>query len=318
MNIKNLKLALPKTWQEVSRFGSGTQVMIRICHVSPLAGIDPKIFQDQVVSETANEMVIKKGVTPAGGRPLEEFYEMLKSLHTVGYLPGWSLAKIDKLRKQMTQTPGAEHPGKADFSAEITIAKHQDEKVAKQMLKNYGLMPTKGFNVPMPQGKIPGMPKDMTITQYLESDFLEKHLKKYASQKEIDKMRSEIKSVQKQMPAVRKDLAKSDVKYQQRKYLNCEAIMVKSKHSECCQVLRVKRFLIMGMLLMAARNLPLGSSPCDSLTKFNPKPKITRERIDGKFFTTKEFYPAKSTYTKEGYLHKEEAEGILKSIIKML
>lgn len=326
MNLKNLKLVLPKTWREVSRLGAENQIAIRVCHISPLAGIDRKIFQDQIISETSNgsvETVIRKGVNlPTTGRPLNEFYEAMKAFIAVGYLPGWNLQKLDKLWKEMTETPGAEHPGAADFSAEVTVAKYQDEKIAKQMLKNFGLMPTKGFNVPMPGGKVPGMPEDMTITQYLESDFLENQLKKHVSQEEIDKMRSEIKKVQKQMPEVRKDLAKSGVKYQEKKYLGCEAIIAGTSGSKCCQVLRVKNFLIMGMLLnvalIMAKNLPPGSTPCDSLTKLAPKPEIIREMIGGKLFVTKEYHPAKSTYAQEGYLHKEEAGGILKSIITTL
>ncbi|MFH1537123.1 MAG: hypothetical protein ABID45_03985 [Patescibacteria group bacterium] len=310
MDIKKISFNLPKTWREVSRLGSDTSVSVRIYHTSPLAHIDRKIFQDQVISETANEMVIRKGIAPASGGPLSEFYEGMKGMIASGFMPSeWNMQKLDKLWKGMTETRYAEHPGEADLSAEITIARCEDEKVAKQMLINYGLMPTKGFDVP-----IPGMSKNISMTEYLQSDFLKDHI----PEKDLEKLKSEIQKVQEQMPSVRKDLAKSGVQYQPGKYLGNEAVIVQSRKIKCYQALRVNNFIITGMLLMMASNLSLGNTSCDSLTKLAPTPRITREKIEGKLFITKEFYPAKSTYAKEGYLHKEEIDKIFSSVISII
>lgn len=313
MNIKKISFDLPKKWQEASRLGSDTSVSIRVWHISPLAHINPKIFQDKVISETANEIVVRKGVAPASGAPLNEFYEGMKGMISSGYMPPeWNMKKLDKLWKGMTETKHAEQPGESDLSAEITIARCENEKVAKQMLENYGLMPTKGFDVPIPgMSDIPGMPKNATLVEYLQSDLL----KGQVPAEDLEKLKSEIQKVQEQMPAVKKDLAKSGIQYKPGKYLGYEAIVVHSKKSKCYQALRVKNFIITGMLLMIAKNLSSGSTPCDSLTKLAPKPQITKSMTGAGMLTIKEFSPAKSTFAKEGYLHKQEIDKIFSSAI---
>lgn len=133
MNLKDLKIDLPKSWRETSRSGAENQIYIRLYHISPLAHIDPKIFQDQSLpSPNPNVSITKVGVPTPGPQPLKNFYEMMKTLLSVGYLPGWTSQKLDEFWKQMTQAPGAERPGESDFSGDITITRHQTEGIARQ------------------------------------------------------------------------------------------------------------------------------------------------------------------------------------------
>ena len=180
MNLKNLKIELPKTWQETSRSGGENQFFVWLNHVSPLAHMDPEAFQDQALPSSSDKIIITKvGIPRFGPGPLKGFYEMMKALLAVGYLPGWTSQKIDELWKGMTKTPGFERPGESDLSADISVTEYQTEEIAKQSFKNMALMPTQGFNVPVPGGvQIPGMPENRTMVELLESDIYEKHMSK--------------------------------------------------------------------------------------------------------------------------------------------
>ena len=372
MNLKNLKIKLPKTWKESSRSCKENQFFIWINHISPLTNIDSKKFQtQQLPSSDTNVPVIRLGIPTASRAPLKDFYDGMKASISSGLLPPeinhqW----LEKLWKGMTKTPGFEYPGESDLSVDISIAKYQDEEVAEQSFKNIALMPTKGFDVPIPGGsQVPGISKDVTITELLKSDVYEKYmskeyLKKYMSKdqlKEFEKhmskdkleeMKSAIKEVQKEMPKVERDMSKSGVKYREGRYLGCKAIYIEGKNpmpkskprlssrkkgnfpagSVCdifdplpkvslpCQktiisyqAILIKNFIIIGSFLWMVASLPPGNTPCYSLTR--SKKKVI---IDNDGDKTIYIVPLVSNYGKEGYIHREEAEGIIKNIIAPL
>lgn len=353
MNLKNLKLDLPKTWQETSRSGNENQAYIWLNHISPLVKVDPKIYQDESLPSPSPKVVITKvGVPSASREPLKNFYEGMKGFILSGFAPPkMNLEWLEKLWKGMTKTPGVEKLGESDFSGDITIARYQTEKIARQSFKNIGLMPTQGFNVPVPGGvKIPGLPENVTITKLLESGEYEKMISRYVPKEQLEKLRSEIKKVQKKISEeVKPSLLKSGVKYKEGKYLGCEAIYVESKnptpkpklkrppkktsggggyiwsldplpkisqpYSEIIisyQALLVKNFVITGSLLWEVVLLPSGNTPCYSLTR------TTKKTMVNEGITFIDIVPVVSNYAKEGYLHKEEAEKILKKLITKL
>jgi len=79
--------------------------------------------------------------------------------------------------------------------------------------------------------QIPGMPENITMTELLNSDIFEKYVSEgYLSKEQLEKTRSEIKKVQKQMPEVRQDMLKLGVKYQKGKYLGCESLYLEAKN----------------------------------------------------------------------------------------
>ena len=263
MNLKKLKLNLPKKWQETSRSGNENQIYVWLNHITPLIDVGPKIRQDQTLpSSSENITITKVGVPIAGSPPIKEIYGGL-----IGASRAFGLyqqaVKIEKVYKALTTTPGFERPGESDLSADISVTKYQTEEIAKQQFKNMALMPTKGFNVPLPGGvEIPGMPKGATFTELLESDIYEKYMpehlekmkgqaEKYASKeqlkkmkeqmrkvkeliskKQLEKMRSAIREVQKETAKVKQDFSKSGVEFREGKYLGCRAIYMESENSK--------------------------------------------------------------------------------------
>lgn len=358
MNLKDLKIDLPKNWQEISRLGGENQICVKIYHISPLAKVDSKIIQGEILPSSDPSVNNSRiGVpSPNTGQPLRAFYDGMKASISSGFMPKeWTTQKLDNLWKQMTEL---NHPGEGDFSADISVAQYQNEKVAEQSFKNMGLMPTQGFNVPIPGGvKIEGLPENATMIDLLESDTYAKMVSQYVPKEQLEKLRSEIKKVQKQISKeVKPSLEKSGVQYKEIKYLGHEVICAEGKNptpapkpklssssknipgggggfedrldplpkfvqsysekTAIYQAMLVKKFVITGSLLWSAAALPSGNTPCYSLTQ--SKTKTTTMREGGKVFTDTAIVPTVSNYAKEGYLHKEEVEEILKKIIASL
>jgi len=254
MNLKDFKIDLPPNWREISRFGNENQFGIKIYHVSPLSKVDPDIREDKILPSSNPRVTITRvGVPTPMASPLKDFYESTKGAILSGFMPAeWTMQRLDKLHEDLIK---AHYPDDGDFGADIAISQFQAEEIAKQHFKNMGLMPTQGFDVPMPMGKdtqIPGAPKDLTIYQYLKDfdkyiskEFLEKYVPKEQLEKigpeifeeikkakpEIKKMQSELKKVQEQqMPQIKEQFIKSGVKYKEGKYLNCDVIYIESKN----------------------------------------------------------------------------------------
>ena len=354
MNLKKLKLNLPKKWQETSRSGSENQICAWLNHINPLANVDPKISQDQDLTPPGQDDVrtIKVGV-PVTQRPIGEFYDSMKAFILSGFAPPQlTLEKLEKLWKGMTKTPGFERLKESDLSADISIAQYQTAQIAEQSFKNMALMPTKGFDVPVPVlgiSQIPGLSKNATFTELLESDIYKNIIPK----EDLEKLRTEIKDVQKQMPKIRQDFSKKGVKYQERKYLGHRAIYLSFKNPTpkpktkttssskknvgggggglmildplpkinrpyqktliSYQAILVKNFVVLGSLLWTVAGLLPGNTPCYSLKQFKRKIRLDEEGI--KFIY---IVPVVSTYKKEGYLHKEGIEEIFNSIFSAL
>ena len=209
--------------------------------------------------------------------------------------------------------------------------------------------------MPIPGGvKLPGLPENVTITELLESDAYRKFISQYVPKEQLEKLRSEMKKVQKQVQEeVKSSLEKSGVKYKETKYLGYDAICAEGKnptpppkpkkpskgtpeggggfwpmdplpkisqpYSEktiIYQAMLVKNFVITGSLLWAVASLPPGNTPCYSLTQTKEVTTISRE--GGVTFKDIAIVPLVSNYAKEGYLYKEEVEEIFKGIIRVL
>lgn len=231
MNLKNFKLNLPKTWREVSRSDSENQINIRIFHINPLSAIDPKRFQDQVAYRgdvSVNRLAVQ---SPARGlRPTAEIFKTFENLITAGIMPPdmMTMGKLNELRKGITQTPHGERPGESDIASDIDVVQYPDEAIAWQALKNKGLMQTQGFDVPIPGGiTIPGMPKNMTMSDLFQSDMLKNLIPKEQLDK-LGKMQSTIKEAQRQMPQIKQGLEERGVKHGEGKYLGCKTVYLKT------------------------------------------------------------------------------------------
>ena len=287
MNLKNLKIDLPANWREISRFGNENQSSIKIYHISPLSKVDPDIRESKILpSSNPNVTITKVGVPVPMATPFTDFYEGMKGAISCGLLSADWAKKIDKLHKDSTKLY---YPDDGDFGTDITIVKFQDEGIARQQFQNMALMPTQGFNVPMPMGEdtqIPGAPKDLTMYQYLmdfdkyiSKEFLEKYVPKEQLEKmdpamfekikelkpEIKKMQSELKNIQeKEMPKVKKQFVSSGAQYKEGKYLGCDVIYFESKNPSSSPKPR----------LSSRKKSNIGGGGFE--TRFDPLPKIPK------------------------------------------
>jgi len=230
MNLKNLKIVLPKTWQEASRAGGENQIVIRVYHINPLSKFDPKRFRDQVTyggDVSVNQLALQ---SPARGlRPAGEIFKMFENLITAGIMPPnmMNMGKLNELRRG-AKTPHGERPEESDIANDIDIIQYPDKKTAWQALKNKGLAQTQGFDVPIPGGvTIPGMPENMTMSDLFQSDMLKNLIPKEHLDK-LGKMQDAIKKAQQQIPQIKQNLEKKGVKYGEGKYLGCKTVYLKS------------------------------------------------------------------------------------------
>ena len=359
MNLKHLKIKLPKTWQESSRLGNENQLSIRINHISPLANMDHKAFQDESIPSSSDKVIITKiGISRFGSAPLKDFYRGMKMFILSGFAPPeLNVEWLEKLWKGMTKTPGFERPGESDLSADISIARHPTKEIAQQSFKNMALMPTKGFDVPVPGGvQIPGMSKNTTMTGLLESDVFEKHISEgYMSKKQLEEIRSAIGEVQKGMPKVKEDFAKSGVKFKEVKYLGYRAICIEAnnpvpkpkssspakkigggtgmgtggggytvldplpKKSQPYQekIISYQAILVENFIIIGSLLWSVDSLPSGSTSCYSLSE--TKEKVhfsEGIKFI--DIVPLVSNIAKEGYLYKEEVEKIIKEVIAVI
>jgi hypothetical protein len=356
MNLKNLKINLPKNWREASRMGAENQIIIHLYHTNPLSKIDPKRLQDQPMpSSDKNVSITKVGIPTPGMNPIGDFYKGMKSFIESGFAPpSMTMDSLNKLWKGMTETPHAERPAESDLTGDIEIIQCQDEETAWQTLKNKALMPTQGFDVPIPGGvTAPGLPKNTTMSDYLQSDTL----KNMISKEQFAQLQSALEEVKQKIPQVKQDFEKRGIKYKEGKYLGCKAIYYESPNPNPPPKSKVssnnapssgggggygnlaldplpklerpyspvntfflgivfKNFIIGGSLLSAINSLLPGKTPCYSLTQTKEVTSTMRE--GGATFKDIAIVPLASTYAEEGYVHKEEVEKIYRNIISNL
>lgn len=229
MDLKTLKLKLPKGWKEASRMGSDKQVLIRVFHTNPLANIDPKDLQDQTIESSESRAVTKLAVPTPGIRPIDDFYKSMKGLITSGMMPPeWTPQKLNTLWKGLTKSSNAERPGESDLANDIEIIQCQDAETAWQTLKNRAMTPAQGLDMPIPGNiMIPGMPTNMSMSDLFQSDMLKQFIPKDQLDK-FGKMQSAVKEAQKQMPKIKQDLEKKGVKYREGKLFGCKAVFIDS------------------------------------------------------------------------------------------
>lgn len=230
MNLKTFKFNLPKSWKETSRMGAEGQVVIHVCHINPLANIDPIELEGQPLpSSDPNIAIAKVGIPIPGIRPLNDINKIMKGLSANGIMPPeWTPQRIDELWRGLTKSEHAERPGESDIASDIEIAQYQDEETAWQTLKNKALTPTQGLNVPIPGGiTIPGLPNNMSMSDLFQSDMIKQFVPK-EQLGQLEKMQSVIKGAQQQMPKIKQDLEKKGIKYREGKLFGCKAVFLDS------------------------------------------------------------------------------------------
>ena len=321
------KWLLTKHWEEILRQADETRFKVKIGHIDPRRLADPNFINPRTITESETKQTIIVGSEHPHGpkiweRAQQEGEQMLESyakalgqadlIQQVQKLKEQSRKAIESLKQDDLLAPVSE---KFDYHGFIIITECANEKTAKQTLENRRLMPTQGFlDAPVPGMSIPGMSDKTTLRELFKSGVMKDYITK-----------EQIKEVEKAMEEV-KDKFPKDVKMRKGKYQGFDVVFLEGKNKSSIvsyikeskdrdkvfDMLRAGRFIVSGTLLRTVNTFPLGSSPCDSLTKF--KTKTTTYKIGDQTFVDKEIRPVRSTLAKEGYLYKEEVDKIFKSI----
>jgi len=215
MKLKSIKLknfANTKRWKKLEKKVNKSNLFFRLGHLNPEVNIDPiKGKANKVIKQEKKGNVIETtstvGIyTKKGG--MTEFYESMLAAVKVGYLPGFTVSKINNLRKNINKVM----PEECDFWTDISVADYGQKKISFQALKNISDQFTKGFaNVP-----VPGASRNMTLKEVFKNPLVRAEAKKQGvSEAEIDKTLEEIKKVSQQ--AI-KQTHKSNVKYELGKF----------------------------------------------------------------------------------------------------
>lgn len=323
-----------KHWEEVSCGKHESHIWVKIAHLDPIPLGNQEFIRPRTIQESETHQTIivgseKPGVPGSwerGQRAGEEMIETyakaagdVKLMRMAGEMKKQRLEIEKGMREHGTLAPV---PERFDYHGFITIAEQTDEKMAKQTLENYRLMAQGPLDVPVPGMNIPGMSDKTTMREIFKSDLM----KNYMTEEQIKAAEKAMEEMQKEV----KEKFPKDVKIQKGKYQGCDVVFLtgKSQATSPSQLkeskdknkifhsARVGRFIVSGTLLRRVNIFPLGSSSCDSLTRFKTKTKVTR--IGGKTFVDKEIRPVESTLAKEGYLYKEEVDKIFSSIFSYI
>ena len=299
--MEKLAPDLPRSrWEEFSRSAGGTGIMMRIGHINPEINADPRLMMSpgSLISQSGNETTITAGVSTKRVGGWIDFFKGMTAAAESGLVPGLTVGKVQEMREQVRAAYGSE---KYDVTGDITIGRCSDEKIAKEELETMRRTPTQGFDVP-----VPGMPGNVSVMDILKSDLV----KAQGMPEEV------IAQIEAASERAKKESAISGVKYEKGEFLGHDAIFGEKNNVKICMAVRVKNFIVSGMLLFIMDAFPPGNTPCDSLTKTTTK--TTVERIGRQIFTTREICPVKSTIAKEGYANKEEVEGIFRSVFSKI
>ncbi|HCC67916.1 TPA: hypothetical protein DEP90_01725 [Patescibacteria group bacterium] len=345
-----------KRWKMLDQKGSGQQLLFRLGHLNPEVHIDSiKGQANKVLKREERGNVIETtstvGISTKKGK-LTDFYNTLTSFVKAGYLPGESVASIEKLRTNINK----DMPEECDLWVNISIAKYASPKAAAQALENLSTQFTKGFmNIPIPGAE------NMTPADVFKSPEVKKMMKKQgATDAQINETLKELTSVSKQ---VVKETFEMKVKYKEGDFHGYSAVYAfapfKSNPEKkpikadglkdsvfgntgggggidtrvklpanafdkedlpingcILQAVQTKNYMITGDFLTYLNLMPSGKSFCQSLTKFKTKTETTH--VGGTTFIDHYIIPINSNLKKEGYPYREEFEDMMLKLISSL
>lgn len=254
-------------------------------------------------SGNADQLIIKIGhinPNPMGG--MKDYYKGMMAMAESGLVPSITPDVIEDQKKQMS----AIMPEDCDAASDITIVRCADEKAAAEMLKNRALVNERGIDA-----FLPGMPEGMTLSSLMKNDAIKQHITP-----------EQIKQFEAASKEMKQMMAKSGIKYKLGEYMGFPAVYQTDGKKRWYQMVQSGRFIVSGMLLLMAGEMPLGSTPCAQL----PKPgEEVSGRGGGGIGGGMNLGPSvgkinipKSTYEKEGRVFREEVEGILEKVLHLL
>lgn len=341
---------LPKNWlsfgwEEISRRNNENQLLITIGHINPEDKANPVLTSGNPSQVVNGEAVAVHGISTRGS--MTKFYEAMKKMAATGWMPGYTPEKIENMRNQNNKLLNEKY----DMQSDVSIIKCMDEKAAETMLKNQISLPTEGFA----GFKIPGM--DGKMANFLDNEAILKSLtpEQQAGLKKAKEMMSSMKGkIQEthQKEGLKYFLGEyfghqaafSEIENPDYKRFMAPKPKAKEMHTfhgggfdplagkgilpkrpkagpppktiKSCLGLVVGKYFISGSLISSAVMLPSENTFCESLTQ--QKTHIETEKVEGETYTTKHLVPVASTYAREGYANKEQAEQMIKKIIDQI
>ncbi|MGI6278629.1 MAG: hypothetical protein ACOYJ8_02390 [Patescibacteria group bacterium] len=355
MDLEKLQLsqfADLSRWREIKRVVGKRQLLFRIGHLNPEVNIDPVYGQsNRVIKEERRGNVIETtstvGISTKKGS-MTDFYEAMIGLANMGFLPGFSVEKIEKLRRDINK----EQPEECDFWSDINVAKFQDEKTAAQSLENY----VNQFSIGLANSPVPGA-DNMTLVDVFNNPAVKEAAQKQGVSEE--KMAEALEKIKAASAQAVRQVADSGVVYKKGDFRGYPAVYFypppAKKNPESkkpaqrenkmmtggggsdqrvkfpkdafkkedlpidgrfLQAFQVREHLFTGGLLTTLNCMPTGKTFCQSLTKFETKTQTSR---DGGMTLIDHFIiPLNSCLEQEGYLHREETERMVLKLISLL
>jgi hypothetical protein len=355
MDLEKLQLsqfADLSRWQELKRVANKQQVFFQIGHLNPEVNVDPVYGQsNKVIKEEKRGNVIETtstvGISTKKGS-MTDFYEAMIGMAKMGLLSGFSVEKIEKLRRDINK----EQPEECDFWSDINVAGFDDAKIAGQSLENY----VNQFSIGLANSPIPGADNMSLVDAFNNPLVKEAAQKQGVSEKEMAEALEKIKAASGQ---VVKQVAESGVSYQKGDFRDYPAVylyppLAKRKPKpkkpaqpktkmmtggggsdprvkfpkdafkkedlpiggRALQAFQAGRYLITGSLLTSLNYMPTGKAFCQSLTKFETKTKTSK--IGDKTFIDHFIIPVNSCLGQEGYLNREETEKMVLDLVSLL
>jgi|GEM_PF-3937096 len=295
---------LPKTWKELSRGGDENGMFIKIAHISPWTKADKRmIAAGSLIESRGNYSKVARGVRTSSGMTtnVTGVYDGMQEMARMGLMPGYSEANVLKLRKDTAEKL---MPEDCDFQATVVIASCGDKQTAMLNLDNMAAVSSGGFGAM----QIPGAPNG--LASVFDNPMVRARMTP-EQMAQIDEFKKRLPNIDAQLKAANAASGMTTVK---ETLLGHPAVCQQVKGTKHYTGMVVGNYMISGDFLGSMEQFLPGSTGCDSLTKF--KSVITREKIGTETFTTEEMIPLESTLAAEGFLNRDEFEGILKTVIK--
>ncbi len=229
-----------------------------------------------------------------------DIFEGMKASAETGLVPGLTVAKVEDLKNQIETL----YPQKFDYTADLTIIGCADKQTAKQFFESYQTIPTQGLSA-----KVLGATIDTSLSDLI----------KVFAPKEM------AKEVESALEKGKKELADSGVKIEKGKHLGEKALFHVGKNGKKgCMAILINNFVITGMLSVF-EELEAGSTPIHSVKCEKTWREHEPLRLKGKHDVSSckacschSSGKTCSTLEKEGFIHREMVETLLKDIFSRI
>ncbi|NMB70123.1 hypothetical protein GYA27_02890 [candidate division WWE3 bacterium] len=334
---------LPKNWEEISRTGSNTQIVINLGHIDPENQANSILVSGQTTANVDGETVSVHGIAPKG--TMTKFFDSMTKMAATGWMEGYTPEKISSIRKDFNTKIMNE---KYDTSVMVSITRFDSVGSAKDALENQMTLPTQGFGalkIPGADGKVTNYFDNEYVKQYISEDqrkLLSEMMKKASEEYKVKTKAHNMNFYKDTVcgyPAVLSEIDNPEYLRQEEAKKRPKPTVDKNKFQgggfdplagkgvlpkkskplppektiKGCVAIQAGQYLITGTLLSMLFMTPRGDTFHESLKKTDKY--IEREKVEGQMYTTTHVIPVESNIAEEGYVYREQIEKIVSIII---